>query len=46
MTELRVDSGMAGMCPIVPSGSIRAGYDLLPEMNYAAATASIWRIHG
>jgi len=23
--ELRVESGMAGMCPIVPSGGIRAG---------------------
>jgi hypothetical protein len=29
MMERRVDSGMAGMCLIVPRGGIRPGYDPL-----------------
>jgi Helix-turn-helix domain len=28
--ELRVDSGIAGMCPIMPRGGVRAGLDPVP----------------
>src|SRR5260370_32359853 len=34
--ELRVESGMAGMCPIMPRGGACPGYDLVPGMNYIA----------
>jgi hypothetical protein len=35
MIELRVDSGMAGMCLIVPRGGIGPGYDHVPGSGIA-----------
>ena len=32
--ELRVEAGIAGMCPIMPPGGVRPGYDHVPAMNY------------
>ena len=41
--ELRVEREMAGMCPIMPPGRMRPGYDDVPRRNYAIVIC-LWKL--